>query len=233
MAPYWSESFGNPHSIDYAVGWQADKAVREAAESVAALIGADADEIVFTSGATEANNLALLGAAPARGTQAYLGIRDRAQMRSCGRRLINGGGQQEGLRSGTLLVPLCFGMAAAADLARSPEASKERCRTERRRNSFVARLRRGQPSVALNGACDEGRHPGNANVRFDVPGIFLARFSPACGGHRRGMRLRHSRTVACPSRLEPRHPATRRFHSVQLRLLHYGRRHRNSGLIWS
>ena len=56
MAPYWSESFGNPHSIDYAVGWQADKAVREAAESVAALIGADADEIVFTSGATESTS---------------------------------------------------------------------------------------------------------------------------------------------------------------------------------
>ena len=61
MAPFWSESFGNPHSSDHAVGWQAHRAVEDAAASVAALLGADADEIVFTSGATEANNLALFG----------------------------------------------------------------------------------------------------------------------------------------------------------------------------
>ena len=61
--PYWEKSFGNPHSSDHVIGWQADKAVREAASSIAALIGADSDEIIFTSGATEANNLALLGLA--------------------------------------------------------------------------------------------------------------------------------------------------------------------------
>ena len=61
MAPYFTESFGNPHSVDHSIGWQAAQAVDEAAEQVARLIGADADEIVFTSGATEANNLALLG----------------------------------------------------------------------------------------------------------------------------------------------------------------------------
>ena len=63
MTPYWGKSFGNPHSRDHVIGWQADKAVREAASSIAALIGADPDEIVFTSGATEANNFALLGLA--------------------------------------------------------------------------------------------------------------------------------------------------------------------------
>ena len=63
MAPLWRESFGNPHSSDHIVGWRAAEAVGEAAASVAALIGADPDEIVFTSGATEANNLALLGLA--------------------------------------------------------------------------------------------------------------------------------------------------------------------------
>ena len=66
MAPYWGESFGNSHSSDHVIGWQADKAVREAASSIAALIGADPDEIIFTSGATEANNLALLGLARRR-----------------------------------------------------------------------------------------------------------------------------------------------------------------------
>ena len=63
MAPYWNELFGNPHSSDHVVGWRSAEAVLDAASSVGALIGADPDEIVFTSGATEANNLALLGLA--------------------------------------------------------------------------------------------------------------------------------------------------------------------------
>jgi cysteine desulfurase len=61
MIPYFCESFGNPHSADHCIGWKAAQAVESAAGSVAELIGADADEIVFTSGATEANNLALFG----------------------------------------------------------------------------------------------------------------------------------------------------------------------------
>lgn len=63
MAPYWSEAYGNPHSIDHSFGWRAQQAVEKAANAVARLIGADSDEIVFTSGATEANNLAILGLA--------------------------------------------------------------------------------------------------------------------------------------------------------------------------
>jgi cysteine desulfurase len=65
MQPYWSAAFGNPHSADHAFGWTADAAVETARGHVAALIGADPDEIVFTSGATEANNLAVLGIARA------------------------------------------------------------------------------------------------------------------------------------------------------------------------
>ena len=306
MGPYWSESFGNPHSIDHAIGWQADKVVREAAEAVGALIGAEADEIVFTSGATEANNLALLGLArrapagrkrilasaiehkcvlaaarslseregfsfetiPVDGEgflefgslermldddvlvvsvmavnnevgtiqdipriSALLAQRgipfhcDAAQAPSavdigglanladlvslsghkmygpqgigalCIRRdlhdrvepLIYGGGQQEGLRSGTLPLPLCVGMATAADLVRSPEALKERRQTERQRDLFVARLRSGHPSAALNGTYGEGRHPGNANVRFDgfdardILGVLQPRLAASTG----------------------------------------------------
>lgn len=63
MTPFWGDSFGNPHSSDHIVGWQAEKAVTAATGSIANLIGADSDEIIFTSGATEANNLALLGLA--------------------------------------------------------------------------------------------------------------------------------------------------------------------------
>lgn len=61
MSPFYRESFGNPHSVDHKIGWQAAKSVDKAAEQLGQLIGADADEILFTSGATEANNLALLG----------------------------------------------------------------------------------------------------------------------------------------------------------------------------
>lgn len=63
ILPYFNERFGNPHSADHALGWDAARAVEDAAGDVAALIGADPNEIVFTSGATEANNLALFGLA--------------------------------------------------------------------------------------------------------------------------------------------------------------------------
>lgn len=63
MRPYYEELCGNPHSSDHVVGWRAKEAVDIAAKHVAGLIGADPDEIIFTSGATEANNLALLGLA--------------------------------------------------------------------------------------------------------------------------------------------------------------------------
>ncbi len=61
MSPYFTSAFGNPHSADHVVGWRSARAVEEAASVLALVVGADADEIVFTSGATEANNLALLG----------------------------------------------------------------------------------------------------------------------------------------------------------------------------
>lgn len=63
MRPYLEDSFGNPHSSDHNFGWRAAQAVDDASRQVAQPIGADSDEIVFTSGATEANNLALLGLA--------------------------------------------------------------------------------------------------------------------------------------------------------------------------
>jgi len=61
MTPYFCETFGNPHSSDHFVGWESSRAVDTAAARVARLIGADPDEITFTSGATESNNLGLLG----------------------------------------------------------------------------------------------------------------------------------------------------------------------------
>lgn len=61
MQSYWSVEFGNPHSSEHAFGWRADEAVQKARSAVANSIRADADEIIFTSGATEANNLAIIG----------------------------------------------------------------------------------------------------------------------------------------------------------------------------
>lgn len=63
MIPYLCEHFGNPASRSHALGWQAEQAVEAAREEVAALIGADPREIVWTSGATESDNLAIKGAA--------------------------------------------------------------------------------------------------------------------------------------------------------------------------
>ena len=286
MEPYWRESFGNPHSNDHAVGWRAAAAVEQAQAAVASLIGADPDEIIFTSGATEANNLALFGPArralPGRrrilvsaiehkcvlaaaraleqreefvvetipvdregfvdlaalsetldhdvllasvmavnnevgviqdlphiasmlarygvifhcdaaqapcamdvselahhadlislsahkmygppGIGALYIRRDRQQQVEP---IIYGGGQQNGLRSGTVPLPICVGMAAAAELVGSAEAAEERKRIEEQRNTFVAALLSSGFSVDLNGPTGERRHPGNANLRFN------------------------------------------------------------------
>jgi len=66
MLPFFTERFGNPHSKQHAWGWDARDAVDAARAQVAALIGASANEIVFTSGASESNNLAIKGAITAR-----------------------------------------------------------------------------------------------------------------------------------------------------------------------
>ncbi|HEY8856863.1 MAG TPA: IscS subfamily cysteine desulfurase [Rugosibacter sp.] len=63
MIPWLTEHFGNPASRSHAYGWEAEKAVEDAREEVAKLVAADAKDIIWTSGATESNNLAIKGAA--------------------------------------------------------------------------------------------------------------------------------------------------------------------------
>ena len=286
MTPYYAELFGNPHSSDHSLGWESAKAVEEAATCVARLIGADADEITFTSGATESNNLALLGLgrravggkrrrilvstiehkcvlAATRVLQEQFGfsaellpvdaegfvevsaleealnddvlavsimavnneigtIQDIGRIselvRSYGavfhcdaaqaplamnmgsmashadmlslsahkmygpkgigaiyiprefqdqiEPLIYGGGQQNGLRSGTVPVPLCVGMGAAADIFAAADAEEKRAQLCRRRDMFIEMLNRLSWPIALNGPQGQARHPGNANIRF-------------------------------------------------------------------
>jgi cysteine desulfurase len=286
MAHFFGAGFGNPHSAQHASGWKAAAAVAKAAAQIGRLIGADADEICFTSGATEANNMALLGLArrQARGTRRRIllsaiehksvlalgrilerqfqyevevlpvdgegrldlsclantlsddvlavsvmavnneigtiqdiGSISRAA-RSCGayvhcdaaqaplsidmvnlsraadfislsghkmygpmgigalfiRRdlrdavepLIYGGGQQEGLRSGTVPLPLCVGMGTAAELLDRPKAELERQAVAQRRDHFVDQLSGLGWAIEMNGPSRANRHPGNANVRF-------------------------------------------------------------------
>ena len=306
MAPFWRESFGNPHSNDHVVGWKAAQAVKESQASVAHLIGADPDEIIFTSGATEANNLALLGLArrapahrrrilvsaiehkcvlaAARALEEREGfsleivpvdregfvdlealselmddtvfvvsimainnevgtIQDVARISSLARRhdvlfhcdaaqapcamdvsslapladlislsghkmygpqgigvlyirrdiqekiepIIYGGGQQVGLRSGTVPTPLCAGMGAAADILRTPEAIEERGTISQKRDSFVNELLNGPLPPIINGPVWDKRHPGNANVRFpgcsaeDILGALQPRLAASTG----------------------------------------------------
>jgi cysteine desulfurase len=285
MRPFWNESFGNPHSNDHVVGWKSAEALRETLTSVGELIGADPDEIVFTSGATEANNLALFGlarrapqsrrrilvsaiehkcvmaAAKALGEREGFIIEtipvdgrgfikldalekmlddsvlavsimvvnnevgtiqdlpniaellarygavfhcdaaqapcamDTAQMAEYAdlvslsghkiygpqgigalyiRRdlhsgvepIIYGGGQQNGLRSGTVPIPLCVGMAAAAEIVLA-EGRCERLKVSELRNRFFGLLSESGFPVGLNGPEWSWRHPGNANLRFE------------------------------------------------------------------
>ena len=63
MLPFYTGLYGNPHSRTHAYGWETEKAVDQAREHIASLIGADAKEIIFTSGATESNNMSIKGVA--------------------------------------------------------------------------------------------------------------------------------------------------------------------------
>ena len=61
MKPYYKDKFGNPHSNQHFKGWESNEAVETSREQIASSINADPSEIIFTSGATESNNLAMLG----------------------------------------------------------------------------------------------------------------------------------------------------------------------------
>jgi cysteine desulfurase len=297
MLPWFTEKFGNPHATTHAYGREAALAVEEARAQVAALIGAEPREIIFTSGATEANNLAIKGAlrfhraqgrdhivtlatehkcvlesarAMAReGCRVSLlpvkpdGIVDLAALAAaidertaivsvmaahneigvlqplaeigalCRARgvlfhsdaaqavgkvpvdveamsidllsisahklygpkgigalyvrrrprariepLTDGGGQERGMRPGTLPTPLCVGFGAAAGIA-AAEMGAEAPRLLGLRRRLLAGLRARLPNVRLNGD-EERRLPGNLNLSFPgAPALPLMEACPA------------------------------------------------------
>lgn len=297
MLPWFTEKFGNPASVTHAYGNEAEAGVERARGQLAHLIGADPREIVFTSGATEANNLAVKGAAHfhrqfgkdhlvtlttehkcvlescrrlesegfrvtllpvdkqglvdlgrlemaleertllvsvmaahneigviqplaeigalcrARGilfhtdaAQAvgkialdveamqidlmsisghkiygpkgigalYVRRRPRARIEA----LIDGGGQERGMRSGTLPTPLCVGLGEAAALA-GAEMAEEARRLLALRQRFLEGMLQALPGLRLNGDA-ERRLPGNLNLSF--PGIPALDLIAACPG---------------------------------------------------
>lgn len=288
MLPYFRESFGNPHSADHTLGWKSSLAVEQAAAQVAALIGADPNEIIFTSGATEANNMALLGLArrvrPISRRRRFIlseiehkcvlaagraisdqhglpvehlsvdqeghvllaslenalnndvlavsimavnneigTIQDIQKISELARNagaifhcdaaqapismdlreiaedvdmlslsahkmygpkgigalyisrelhdrlepLIYGGGQQNGLRSGTVPTALCVSMGAAAELLSGDAARQKRAFLRQIRDRFLEQLAGLPWSIRLNGPIGESRHPANANICFE------------------------------------------------------------------
>jgi cysteine desulfurase len=302
MLPYFTEQFGNPHSTSHAYGRIAAEAIEEARSKVSALIHADPRELIFTSGATEANNLAIKGAAhfarlyPQSGAprdhivtlttehkcvlescaqleregfratylpvepnglvsldglaavlnerallvsvmaahneigviqplaeigalcrskgvlfhsdaaQAFgkipidvegmqidllsisghkvygpkgigvLYVRRRPRVRLLP--LIDGGGQERGLRSGTLPTPLCVGIGRAAAIA-TTEMTDEAARLRGLRDRLQTGLARRVPGLRLNGDA-ERRLPGSLNFCF--PGIPAMKLIEACPG---------------------------------------------------
>jgi cysteine desulfurase len=291
MLPWFAEEYGNPHSAEHAMGRRAEEAVEAARAEVAALIGAEPREIVFTSGATESNNIAIKGAARfARGrdnarrrmvtiatehkcvlesvgdlaTEGFepvflpvgndgllepdrlrealrtptllvsvmavnneigviqdipalaaiarqegalfhtdaaqaagkipldatgwgvdllslsghklygpkgvgaLFVRRRPRVRLAP--LFSGGGQERGLRSGTLPAPLIVGLGEASRIARA-EMAEEAARIGALRDRLLARLTAAIPGLRVNGSM-QARIPGNLNLTF--PGATAA-----------------------------------------------------------
>lgn len=285
MLPFFDEQYGNPHSAEHAMGTFAEAAVEEARAEVAALLGADRREIVFTSGATESNNIAIKGAArfaarmgsdrrrvitvatehkcvletvadlseegfepvvlpvgadglvdpdmlrqalatptllvSVMGVNNEIGvIQDLATLAAITKQagalfhtdiaqatgkipldltglkvdlasvsghkiygpkgvgalfvrrrprvrltpLFSGGGQERGLRSGTLPAPLIVGLGEACRIARV-EMAEDHARIATLRGALLDRLRADLPGIAINGS-EAHRIPGNLNLTF-------------------------------------------------------------------
>lgn len=287
MRPFWSESFGNPHSSGHVVGWHSNAEIQKSKQHISNMIGSSVDEIFFTSGATESNNIAAFSlceltklypqkrqillspidhkciinaaifwadkfnlnvkmlevnqegyidldflsdslktpslfcsvgfvnneigtiqnieaistilregecffhsdAAQAPkttdckhlaeltdllsfsghkigGPQGIGFLYINAQLQASITPLIQGGGQQNGLRSGTLPLPLCVGLGKACQILSETESLDQRQFVSKVRDYFYEGLLNFRPNIFLNGPPLVERHVGNLNVSF-------------------------------------------------------------------
>ncbi|RYR11290.1 hypothetical protein Ahy_B05g079754 [Arachis hypogaea] len=168
MLPFFLSRYGNPHSRTHFYGWESDEAVERARSQVAALIGASPKEIVFTSGATESNNISIKGVMHFYREKKKHVITTQTEHKRRPRIRVepqmNGGGQERGIRSGTVPTPLAVGMGAACELA-----MKEMQYDEKRISMLQERLLNGIrdriDGVVVNGSM-ERRYAGNLNLSF-------------------------------------------------------------------
>nr|XP_054500357.1 cysteine desulfurase isoform X2 [Agelaius phoeniceus] len=231
MLPYLTAYYGNPHSRTHAYGWESEAAMEKARRQVADLIGADSREIIFTSGATESNNMAIkeleaafqpdtslvsvmtvnneigvkqpihdigeicrahkvffhtdaaqaIGKIPMdvnnmkidlmsiSGHKIYgpkgvgaLYVRRRPRVRL--EPLQSGGGQERGLRSGTVPTPLAVGLGAACEVAQQ-EMEYDHKRISQLAERLVTKIMSEVPDVVMNGD-QKHRYPGCINLSF-------------------------------------------------------------------
>jgi cysteine desulfurase len=291
MQPYFSELYGNPHSQDHIKGWEANKAVEKSRQKIATSIKADSNEIIFTSGATESNNMVFKGLEKhlkdlnkttiivssiehkcvlesaeslkdrgfkifhvcpnsegivtkdtledainedvglvsimlvnneigtiqpvkelAKLAQRYGALfhTDAAQApvfmnldvdqlsidfmslsshklygpkgvgalyisgdyKNMLKPLIHGGGQEDGLRSGTLPTAMCVGMSEAIEFC-AAQSESNTTKLNALSHEFLVGLKKNIPDLNLNGS-ERFRHPGNLNITF--PGIKASHF---------------------------------------------------------
>ncbi|PPS07822.1 hypothetical protein GOBAR_AA12839 [Gossypium barbadense] len=196
MLPFYLSRYGNPHSRTHLYGWESETAVETARAQVAALIGASPKEIVFTSGATESNNISIKGVMhfykdkkrhvittqtehkcvldscrhlQQEGFEIYgpkgvgaLYMRRRPRIRV--EPQMNGGGQERGIRSGTVPTPLVVGIGAACDLAMK-EMEYDEKRIKGLQERLLNGIREKIDGVVVNGSMDR-RYVGNLNLSF-------------------------------------------------------------------
>eukprot|EP00094_Tigriopus_californicus_P010999 TCALIF_10610-PA protein Name:"Similar to CG12264 Probable cysteine desulfurase, mitochondrial (Drosophila melanogaster)" AED:0.12 eAED:0.12 QI:0/0.8/0.66/1/1/1/6/73/410 len=228
MLPYLTSYYGNPHSRTHAYGWESEEAMEDARKEVADLIGADPKEIIFTSGATESNNISVKGVArfykskknhvittqtehkcvldscrqlenegftvffhtdaaqavgkipmdvnrmnidlmSISGHKLYgpkgvgaLYVRRRPRVRV--EPIQSGGGQERGLRSGTVPTPLAVGLGAACKLS-GQEMDYDTQHITRLGNKLVNTVTSSLPHVIFNGD-PEHTYPGCVNLSF-------------------------------------------------------------------
>ncbi|KAH0908972.1 hypothetical protein HID58_032293 [Brassica napus] len=172
--------YGNPHSRTHLYGWEAENAVEVARIQVAKLIGASPKEIVFLSGATEANNTVVKGVMHFYKDKKRHVITTQTEHKcvldSCrhlqqeGRPrvrlepLMNGGGQERGLRSGTLATQQVVGFGVACELAMKEMEYDEKW-IKRLQERLLNGVREKLDGVVVNGSL-ESRYAGNLNLSF-------------------------------------------------------------------